>query len=368
MVRESEDLYQKVMELNKELQCLHEVTRVVDKHLLGKRRIQLGNLFQEIVQLIPRAYRYSDITCARIIFGAEEFRTANFEETDSRQVSTISVDGDETGTVEVYYLEGAPQRRGNLFLEEEQALLDNIAMRLGKIAERALVVEELESSDSQLRSLISQLQTSREDARKNLTHELHDELGQLLTGLKMRLSLLEEKLPRNQKLLIEKTQKMMNIVDQGLETVHKICTRLRPPILDDLGLTEALKWQVQEFQEITGIDCEANVDRIPKVLDQDISIAIFRILQELLTNVARHANATITNVELTKRGDILVLKVKDNGKGITAEQIKSTEAIGLLGVRERVRSLNGKLRFYSIKGKGTTVKVTIPVNRKGSTS
>jgi len=365
MVQESANLYEKVTELNKELQCLHEVSRVVDRHLLGKRRIQLWSLFQEIVQLIPKAYRYSDIASARVLFGREEFKTANFVETGLKQVSSISVDGDEIGAVEVHYLGNDSRIDGEPFLEEEQALLNQIAMRLGKIAERAIVVEELESSDSQLRSLISQLQTSREDARKNLTHELHDELGQLLTGLKMRLSWLEEKLPKEQTLFIEKAQKMVEIVDQGMETVHRICARLRPPVLDDLGLTEALKWQIQQFQELTGISCEADVSPINVFIDQNSSIAIFRILQELLTNITRHANATVTKLEFAKQGDMLVLKVKDNGKGITSEQIKSTEALGLLGVRERIRSLNGKLRFYSIKGKGTTVKVTIPVSRKG---
>jgi len=157
---------------------------------------------------------------------------------------------------------------------------------------------------------------------------------------------------------------MSRLIDTTIRTVKRISTELRPGVLDDLGLMAAIEWQAQEFQERTRIKCELTADGEDMNLDLDLATAVFRILQEALTNVARHANATRVEVSLMERDGQLVLQVRDNGKGITEKQIAHPKSFGLIGMRERVRSWNGTVKIDGISGKGTIVKVSIPLKRK----
>jgi signal transduction histidine kinase len=141
-------------------------------------------------------------------------------------------------------------------------------------------------------------------------------------------------------------------------------TELRPGLLDDLGLVAAIEWQAEEFQKRTGIKCEATLDPEEIILDQDRSTAISRILQETLTNVSRHANATKVKVNLRKKAGKLILKVNDNGKGITEKQISDPKSFGLIGIRERVHLFGGEVKISGIRDKGTTVTVNIPLGEK----
>jgi signal transduction histidine kinase len=205
----------------------------------------------------------------------------------------------------------------------------------------------------------------REGERTAIALEIHDDLGQALTGLKMDLSWLAKKLPRDQRPLLDKTKAMTELTDATIKTVKRLSTELRPGLLDDLGLIAAIEWQADEFENRTGITCALSIDPADIVLDRDRSTALFRIFQETLTNVARHAHATRVRVSLKEKNGIVELKVGDNGKGITEKQISDPKSFGLMGIRERVHPWRGTVKIKGAPDKGTTVTVSIPVEKSG---
>jgi PAS domain S-box-containing protein len=225
------------------------------------------------------------------------------------------------------------------------------------ITDQKLAEEELRISREQLRSLSSHLQSAREEERMHIAREIHDELGQIMTALRMELSWLSGKIPD----LVNRTRSMSDMIDSGIKTVQKILTALRPNLLDDLGLLAAIEWQVEEFQKRTGIPCELVADDEEISPDRDVAIAVYRILQEALTNIARHANATLVRVNLFCKPDQLIMEVIDNGRGITEERILNLRSFGLTGMRERVHILGGDFKIAGFQDKGTELEITIPL-------
>jgi PAS domain S-box-containing protein len=233
------------------------------------------------------------------------------------------------------------------------------------ITARKLAEEELRRSEEQLRGLAAHLQSVREEERTTIAGEIHDELGQALTALRMDLAWLGERLPEDQRALVEKTKSMAELTDMTVKTVKRISTGLRPGLLDDLGLVAAIEWQAEEFQNRTGITCSLTIDPKDIVLDEKRSTALFRIFQEALTNVARHADATRVTASLRQKKGILELSMTDNGKGITEEQISDPKSFGLTGMRERIHPLGGQVKVTGVHRKGTAVTVTLPLDEDG---
>ena len=231
----------------------------------------------------------------------------------------------------------------------------------GRSRTTPIQVEDLRSSRERLRALAAHLQDARENERSLIAREIHDELGSMLTGLKIDLSWLAGRLPADQMSLLEKTQTMSKLVSNIIQSVRRISTDLRPGMLDDLGLVAAIEWQTQEFQARTGI-CAQFKSRLGNgQFDRELDTAVFRILQETLTNVARHANATRVDITLRAKVNSVVLTVGDNGKGITRRQISHRTSLGILGMRERALLLGGEVIIVGLPGKGTTVTVEIPI-------
>jgi len=222
------------------------------------------------------------------------------------------------------------------------------------------IEKELKESQEQLRNLSLHLQSVREGESTRIAREIHDELGHLLTALKMDLSWLYKRLPKGQKPLLEQTKSMSKLTDMIIEAVQRISTELRPVILDDLGLVPAIEWQAQEFENRTNIKCKVTIDCGDIDLDQDRSTALFRIFQQALTNVARHANATKIKVSIKEKPGKFLLKIKDNGRGITEEQISDPKSFGLIGIRERIYPWGGELKIKGLSNKGTTLSVLLP--------
>jgi PAS domain S-box-containing protein len=229
------------------------------------------------------------------------------------------------------------------------------------ITERKEAEKQLSISREQLRSLSAHLESVREEERKNMARELHDELGGILTALKIELSRLTKRFGKEQELLLEKAKSMNELVDVAIQTVQKISAELRPGILDDLGLAAALEWQASKFETLTQIKCELSSNPKDIVVDSDRSTAIFRIFQEVLTNVIRHANATKVKASLKEEAGRIVLTVRDNGKGIEEKQLSNPKAFGLIGMRERAGFWGGEVKISGSPGKGTTVMVNIPL-------
>ncbi|NWF76113.1 MAG: CHASE2 domain-containing protein [Nitrospirae bacterium] len=222
--------------------------------------------------------------------------------------------------------------------------------------------EKIKRSEEELRNLTAYLHKVTEIERTNIAREIHDELGSSLTVLKMDLSWLKMKLPENSFQLTERINEMISIIDKTIKTMKRISTDLRPGLLDDLGLAAAIEWQAQEFQKRTGIKSEINI--VPKNLssDKDRNTAIFRIFQETLTNIARHAHATKVNISLMKKSGNIELQIQDNGKGITEDEINNPKSFGLIGMRERVKIFGGNIIIKGMKDMGTQVTVKIPFN------
>jgi PAS domain S-box-containing protein len=235
------------------------------------------------------------------------------------------------------------------------------------VTERKKNEDALRYSREQLRRLASHMELVREEERKRIAREIHDELGQSLTGLRMDISFLNKRISRNQKKLIFKTDTMIALVDSTIKTVQRISRELRPGLLDDLGLYAAMEWQTQDFQERTGIHCELNSLGIKDVeLPQDFATAIFRIFQEALTNISRHSKATKAEVILTIGRKNVLLEVNDNGIGIDNRAIADSQSFGLLGIRERASFRNGDFSVHGVKNKGTMLKVKLPIDEPAS--
>jgi len=230
-----------------------------------------------------------------------------------------------------------------------------------KETEKALM-----ESRERLRELASHLQAVREEERSRISREIHDELGQALTALKMDLHWLSRRLPRNDTDLQAKAGDMSGLIDGTVRSVRRICSELRPGLLDDFGLSAAIEWQAGEFSKRTGIPCDISSDPEDIVLDQDRSIAIFRIFQETLTNIARHADAGLVQVTLRMASGRFEMRVRDDGKGILQPQVASTKSFGLLGMRERAHDFGGTFVVRAGRKGGTTVELTIPTGEEGA--
>src|SRR5262245_62023890 len=231
-----------------------------------------------------------------------------------------------------------------------------------EIKERRAAVEQLRESQAQLRALAGRLISVREEERTRIAREVHDELGQALTGLKLEVQWLAKRLTGNQKPLLEKTQAMAAVIDSTVRLVRRISAGLRPEILDEMGLVAAIRWQAEEFQKRMGIRCRLKLPAASVAPDKELSTAVFRIFQELLTNVARHAKATSVTVDLDISEEHLRLCVADNGIGISEDKLHSRESLGLLGMRERVQLFAGKVDIRRVPAGGTAVSVSIPIS------
>ena len=249
---------------------------------------------------------------------------------------------------------------------------------------------QLADSEQKLRALASHLISVREEERAHIAREIHDELGQVLTGLKMEVAWLAKRLNDDQKPLLEKTESMGQLIDQTVQTVRKISTGLRPEVLDEMGLVAAIGWQAKEFQKRTGIRCRLSLPQEIGTLERELSTTMFRVFQEILTNVARHSRATRVDVDLKNQQKSLVLEVaarymdrgnlflvRDdqvaglaaligavNGVGINTGERNGRRSLGLLGMQERALRVGGEVNIGSAPGHGTKVVVTIPAVRQ----
>lgn len=229
------------------------------------------------------------------------------------------------------------------------------------LREQRRAEQRLQSSHQQLRALAASLQAIREEERTSIARELHDELGQHLLRLRMDLSWLAGRLKELSPPLHEKVEGMKQFVEGTVDTVRRVTTRLRPPVLDDLGLVAATRWQLKEFEQNTGIAVALSVNVNSAALNQEVSTHLFRILQESLTNVARHAEATQVEVTLAQTGASLRLEVRDNGRGTEVGADRTAGSHGLIGIRERVLMLGGQLEIVSSPGAGFVLSVRIPL-------
>ncbi len=241
------------------------------------------------------------------------------------------------------------------------APLASIAIQNALAYQQTLRAEmALQDSNSQLRALAARIETIREEERSDIARELHDELGQALTALKMDVVAWMNRTPKRSVEMRERAQSMSDQIDATIKTVRRLSSQLRPGMLDDLGLGPSIEWYAHEFETRTEIECKVRMPPEDLELDQAQAVALFRIFQETLTNVARHANAKHVNVELVQHNQFLSLEIRDDGIGIDTTKLRGKHSLGLLGMRERVQMLNGSLEIQGRPGEGTTVLVQVP--------
>ena len=225
------------------------------------------------------------------------------------------------------------------------------------------VEEKLENSRDQVRALAARLQFLRESERTAIAREIHDEFGQTLTCLQLGLSWMAGKVTPQQQPVLEKIRSLSALVTAMIRSVQRFAHELRPGVLNELGLVKTLKSEAREFEGRTGIPCKVKTNIGKAKFDHVGSVAVFRIAQAALTNVARHAHASRAMIALLKKKHMLILTVLDDGKGITKEMVHSHRSIGIIGMRERALALDGTLTFSGSKGKGTTMTVRVPLSR-----
>ena len=250
------------------------------------------------------------------------------------------------------------------------ALSDSNKLLLQEIAERKRGEEKIRESQERLRFLAASLENIREQERASLSRELHDELGQVLTGIKMDVRWIERRLPEGDEAVSERVNSLVALIDNAIMSVQRISRALRPPVLDHLGLTEAIGSAARRLLDGTEIACEVVSKPKDIVLERETSTAFFRVFQEALTNIIRHAQARKVVVSLKKSGDRVIMEIRDDGRGIAKEEIENPKSIGLTGMRERAYAAGGSLTITGIRGEGTTVTLSVPLNhgeKKGKT-
>jgi len=256
-------------------------------------------------------------------------------------------------------------RRPDRFSPEKIAHLEQLADHLASALARLQAEEGLSRSRQALRALMGRIDRDREDTRTRIAREIHDNLGHALTDLRLDLGWVARQLGKagysSRSALHKRIASMSQRVEGEMRFVREVATDLRPPVLDTLGLAAAIEWQAGQFYQRAGIACDLNVpDRLP-ALDSLKVTAMFRIFQEILANIVRHAQATRAEVRLTAQAGRLTLRVGDNGRGITPEQQSDPKALGLLGMRERAAAQGGEVTIEGARGRGTVVTVSLPI-------
>ena len=262
-------------------------------------------------------------------------------------------------------LDGSPMRIEGDYIVIYDAI-GRIAGHFGiqrDVTDRHLASEQIRASRAELRALASRLQKVREEERTGIAREIHDELGQALTGLKLDIAWMKHRLPRDHEVMAQCVS-IIQRIDQTLTAVRRIATELRPSVLDQLGLAAALEWQGQEFATRTGIEVDMDISVDGAAIPDDLGSSVFRILQESLTNVARHAYAKRVHISLAQMPEVLTLEVTDDGVGIRQEDHQQTTmSLGLIGMRERALACGGSFSMSSQQDHGTTVLLVVPLGK-----
>ncbi len=310
----------------------------------------------------------SEVLCMRLDFARAELLEldpyAIFLPEDRSHVDAALDTAVETGSC-IFEVVMLGRMRRSLPVELSMRLSDHDGSRIAvsvarDITDRRIIQQRKEVYSRQLRSLATRLQHIREEERAMIAREIHDDLGQNLTVLKIRLALFCDRTPELKTQFVQ----VLNLIDQIVDRVQKISAKLRPGMLDELGLIPAIEWQAQDFKQNTGIACDCRLPDEDFSLDNEKATAVFRILQEALTNVARHARASRVSINFYCEDDAVTLEVTDNGIGITPAQIDHFMSLGLLGMKERAMIFGGDLDIRGVPGQGTNLKLIIPLNDK----
>ena len=346
----------------RELDCLYSLSRLDERH------VSLEQVLKKLVNMIPSAWEYPDIAAARITFEDRQLQTSNFLETPWMQSADIKIHDRKIGAINVCYLEEKPDVDEGPFFMEERNLLDALAEHIGDIIDHRRDKEKLLDYQAQLKSLASELSLTEERERRRIATELHDRISQFLVISKVRLEALRESAVSED--FAKSLREICNSLDQVIQNTRSLTFDLSSPILYELGFEAAVaEWFDEQFKAKHDISTEFEDDGLPKPLNDDIRVLLFRDVRELLINVIKHANAHKVKVSIHKAGENIKVIVEDNGAGFDISEITSiatkTGGFGLFSIRERLKQLGGHLEIISKPGRGTKVTLTAPLKQEG---
>ena len=252
----------------------------------------------------------------------------------------------------------------NSVIKNEEGEILGLLSSAEDITKELELQKELEETNTELVYLTDHIQEMREQERSKLAREIHDDLGQSLTALKLDLSFINNEVQTNDKKIKKRITSALAVTNQTIKTVQDITSELRPGLIDDLGLIPTIEWYINEFCERTNLELKLKIQIAEDDIREKNKITIYRILQEYLTNIARHTKATNVKVRLVKKNDAIVLSVADNGKGIDQADLENPKSFGIMGMKERAKSIQGEVFISSKQGKGTVVQLIIPLENK----
>jgi signal transduction histidine kinase len=344
----------------KELTALHRAVRLMQD---GTRLP--ADVLNDIVALLPPAWQYPEVAAARIVLDGTAYATPNFSESRWKQTAALPTSGNPRGVIEVVYLEERPPEGEGPFLPEERTLINSLADSVASYLDRKQAEEALRRAHERLQTLFQQLMHVQEQERRQLARDLHDEIGQALTAVKMNLQTLQRS--GGSAASASPLDDSLTIIDGIMHHVRDLALDLRPSLLDDLGLVSAVRWYVSRQAERAGWTADVAAEESLSRLPPDLAIACYRLVQEAVTNAMRHAKASHISVSLQRQDDDLDIRIRDDGTGFDVLAVQSRvsqrQSLGLLGMEERVRLLDGRLVIDSHPGKGTEVRVRIPFHR-----
>lgn len=348
--RVERDLRERVKELN----CLYGIA-----HLAQNRELSMETVIRQTAELVCQSWQYPEITCARIKIGALDCRTPNHRACQSRQQSPIFIHDERIGEIEVGYLEHRPACDEGPFLREERNLIDAVADKLGRLV-------QANRAEAHMRILSRELIKAQETERLRIATELHDHLAQDLAAIKLELGGLQEHSKGADPALAGRIRDLTDRLSKTITGIRDLAYDLLPPGLEELGLVPTLSCYCADFASRSGLAVDFFADGMDGVrLSFETQINIYRLVQESLTNVRKHAQASQVTVRLICSHPSVIVRIEDDGRGVDIDQrmdeFYRAKKMGIWGMRERARLLGGRITHKSRPGRGMRIHIEIPI-------
>ncbi len=402
LAESQESILQNLRERVKELTALHRTARILQDH-----NRPVAETVRMVVDLLPNAWQYPEVTVSRIRFDRLEVNSERFRPTQFKQVAMFVTRSGESGSIEIYYLEERPASFEGPFLAEERDLIDSLAEMLrayfqrksddeslqqahdhleqeviartaeleamnealqDQIGDYKIAQQRIDSYQKQLRRLASELSLTEARERRAIASDLHDHIGQALAFMKMKLTRF-----RSDTIFCgfeRSIDEILGLLNQTIQYTRTLTFEISPPVLYELGLPSAIEWLGEQFQKKYDIETKVSVSADKLVLKEEIQVALFKSLQELLNNAAKHAHASRVEVEMKVSRGSTIVTVSDNGSGFDLSRLESSngnkEGFGLFSIRERLNYLGGQLEIESSTGRGARFTMRVPHTAEGT--